>query len=216
MRMSFFYFTFAALSMMVWFPASAIAQEARVAHGTLTAVSGGSVTVRVGEQNMIFGVDSKTVVQSRGGASASLRAAAAGKQGPQLDELLQAGQSVAVTYNGQAGALQAIEIKSVSKASPSNAADSVMRSTGVIKAIGPTSITITGSGGGGAKFEQTLTIDEKTKVFGKGTGTAVAAKGGSAPFTDLVGKGDHVTVSYEQAGKTLHASEVWVTQRVTH
>jgi hypothetical protein len=215
MRHALSFLTFAALTMMVWFPTSAIAQQSKIAHGTLTAVSGASVTVRVGDENMIFGVDSKTVVQSRGASSASLRAAAAGKPGPQLDELLQAGQSVAVTYNGMAGALKALEIKSVPKAGASNAAAS-MSSTGVIKAIGPNSFTITGGSGGGASFEQTLTIDEKTRVFAKGAGTAVAAKGGTAPFTDLVAKGDHVTVSYQKAADGLHASSVRVTMKVTH
>jgi len=36
----------------------------------------------------------------------------------------------------------------------------------------------------------------------------VAAKGGKAPFTDLIRAGDKVSVSYRTAGGALHASDV--------
>ena len=98
MRPTFLVLTLAALTMMVWYPTPADAQDSKVARGTITAISGSSVTVRVGEQNMIFGVDNKTVVQSRGASSASLRAAAAGRSGPPIDELLQVGLAVLVSY----------------------------------------------------------------------------------------------------------------------
>ena len=215
MRPAFLVLTFATLT-MVWFSTPAIAQDSKIARGTLTAISGWSVTVRVGDQNMIFGVDSKTVVQSRGASSASLRAAAAGRPGPQLDELLQMGQAVAVTYAEMAGSLHAIEIRSVSKPDTNAGSAAAMTSAGVVQAIGPNSITIAGESGGRAPFEQTFQIDQGTRFFAKGASAAVAAKGGRAPFTDLIAKGDYVTVSYQKAGNVPHASDVRVTKKVTH
>ena len=85
-----------------------------------------------------------------------------------------------------------------------------MRSNGVVKAIGSDWLTISGRSGGGASFEQTLKIDAKTTVLAKGAGTAVAAKGGRAPFTDLVKGGDHVSVSYHQMADGLIASDLRV------
>ena len=51
-------------------------------------------------------------------------------------------------------------------------------------------------------FEQTLQDRRRhTKVLAKGAGTAVAAKGGKAPFAELVASGDHVSVSYHKLGR---------------
>jgi len=47
-------------------------------------------------------------------------------------------------------------------------------------------------------------------VLAKGAGTAVAAKGGRAPFTDLVKSGDHVSVSYHEMSGNLVASRLSV------
>ena len=110
MRPTFFVLTFAALSMMVWFPTAAVADEAQAARGTITAVAERSITVKVGEKNLILVVDNKTVVQSRGASSALLRAAAAGKPGPPLDELLQIGQAVTVSYQPSGNALRAASV----------------------------------------------------------------------------------------------------------
>jgi hypothetical protein len=196
----------------IWAPALALADEARVARGTISKLDGQTLTVRVGAQDMTFGVDSKTMVVARGGSTKSSRAAATGKPGPHLDELLQTGQAVAVTYNDMAGTLHATEIKAIPRASASGAnAQAEKRSDGVVKSIGANSITINGHGGGGSTFEQTFKIDSATKVFGKGAGTAVAAKGGKAPFTDLIASGDQVSVAYHTMGNELHASDVRVT-----
>jgi hypothetical protein len=50
----------------------------------------------------------------------------------------------------------------------------------------------------------------------KGAGTAAAAKGGKAPFTEIIKAGDHVTVSYHVKGDALHASDVHVTMKASH
>ena len=217
MRSTFFALTLTALFVAWWPTTSALAQNAKVARGTIAAIGGQSVTVKVGDQDMTFSIDSKTIVQARGASSKSARAAAAGRSGPHLDEVLQPGQAVAVTYNGMAGALHATAIKAISKAAASSASAEVEKtSAGVVKSIGADWITINGSSGGGASFEQTFKIDPRTKVFAKGASTATASKGGKAAFTDLVTAGDHVSVSYHVAGNALLASDVHVTMKGSH
>jgi hypothetical protein len=215
MRSSFFALTFTALS-VVWCPtAPALAQGAKVARGTVAEIGGRWVIVKVGDNNMKFDVDSKTSVEARG-ASAKVRlATVSGKSGPHLDELLKVGQAVAVTYDGMAGSPRATRILAISNASVSNG-PAAMTSEGVVKAVGVDTITINGSSGGAASFEQTFTIDRSTKVFAKGAGTATAAKGGKAPFAEFVASGDRVSVSYHRMGNALVASDVHVTMKASH
>ena len=211
MRSTIVVLTLTALSVF-WGPtASAVAQDTKVAKGTIAAISGGFLTVKVGDHDMAFNVDTKTTVQARGAATKARRFAAAGKPGPHLNDVLQPGQAVAVTYSDMAGSLRASEIKAIPKAGASADAPANMRASGVVKSVGADWITINGRSGGGASFEQTFTVDPKTMVFAKGAGTAVAAKGGKAPFSDLVGSGDRVTVAYHKTGDMLLASDVHVT-----
>jgi hypothetical protein len=197
---------------MFWGTAPAVAGDTKVARGTIASMAGQSVTVTVGDRDMTFRIDSKTFVETRGGSTKMARAAVRGRAGVHIDEVLTKGQSVAVTYNDIAGSLQATEIKAIPTAGAAKAAEK--RSAGVVKAIGSEWITIQGNSGGGASFEQTLKIDAKTMVWAKGAGTAVAAKGGRAPLTDLVKSGDHVSVSYHVMGDGLVASDLRVTNKV--
>lgn len=193
-------------------PASTSAQDVKVARGTITAIGARSISVKVSGQNMTFSVDSKTIVEARGASTKSRRAAAAGKPGPHLDELLQKGQTVSVYYNEKASDLQATEIKAVKNAAePKPSAPETMTSTGVVKSIGADSITI--KGGVGASSEQTFELDPSTKVFARGAGSTTAAKGGRALVSDLVANGDHVSISYYKAGGSLYASMVRVTTK---
>ena len=213
MRSTLVALTFTALTVIWGATAPALAQDAKVAKGTVTAISGRSLTVNVGDQDLAFNVDNKTLVQARGASSKARSFAAAGKPGPHLGDLLQRGQTVAVTYSDMAGRLRASEIKAIPKAGAS--AKSEMRSDGVVKSMGADWITINGRSGA-ASFEQTFKIDAATKVFGKGAGTAAAAKGGRVRFAELVASGDHVSVSYHVLGNALLASDVHVTMKAAH
>ena len=212
--------TFTTLSVLLGSSSPASADEAKVARGTVAAIGAKSVTVKVGDQDMTFAVDSKTLVEARGGSTKTGQAQAAGKPGPQLSELIAAGQSVAVTYTGTAGALHATGIKRIPKSAAApvgaKAENAQKTSAGVVKSMGADWITINGSGGGGSSFEQTFKIGAATKVFAKGAGTAAAAKGGKVPFADIVTSGDHVSVSYHVQGDSLLASDVHVTMKATH
>jgi hypothetical protein len=191
--------------------------DRQVASGTVTSMGASSVTVKVGGQDMKFSVDSKTMVEVRGGSTKSAQAAASGKPGPHLEELIKTGQPVTVTYTGTPGSLHATTIKAVRTVPGATAAgDASMMSEGIVKAMGADWITISGKGGGGTTFEQTFKIDPATKVFAKGASTATAATGGKALFKDLVSSGDHVSVSYRTRGESLIASDVHVTVKATH
>lgn len=214
MRATLIALTLTALS-VIWGPAASFAQDHKIAKGTITAIGGRSLTVKVGDHDMAFNVDSKTMVQSRGASSKATRFAAAGKPGLHLADVLQPGQAVSITYSDLAGGLRASEIKAIPKSSAGAAAPAEMHAAGVVKAIGADWITINGKGGGGSSFAQTFKVDPKTMVFAKGASTAVAAKG-KVPFNSLVSAGDRVTVSYRTAGDSLLASDVHVTLKATH
>jgi hypothetical protein len=211
MRSTLFALALTALTIVWWPTAPAIAEDARIARGTIVSMDGRSLVVSAAGHEMTFSIDSKTIVEARGGSTKSARAAAAGKPGPKLDEVLQTGQAVAVTYNDVAGTLHATEIKAIPKPGAANA----MRSSGVVKSLGGDWITIQGNSGSGASFEQTFKVDASTRVFKKGAGTAAAAKGGRAPFNELIASGDHVSVGYHKSGDALVASDVRVTMKAT-
>jgi hypothetical protein len=88
--------------------------------------------------------------------------------------------------------------------------------SGTVDTVTASSLTISGSASGGAKFTQTFTIDSETRVVGEGLGTAAAAakaKGAKLTITDTVGVGDQVTVTYHKKGDTLQAANVRVTRK---
>jgi hypothetical protein len=182
-------------------PASAQEHKSR---GTLTAMTSDSITVKVGAADMKFGVDEKTAVSAPGGGTKSREAAASGKAGPKLSDVLKVGDAVEVTY-AEAGGQHATMIRKVS--SPGSAGVPGKRSAGTVSAVSASSLTIEGTSGGGAKFTQTFSIDGKTHVVAHG---AAKSLGAGAPITNAVGKGDHVSVSFDEGSGSVHASEVRV------
>jgi hypothetical protein len=208
----------AALS-LVGFTPHAFAQDAKTARGTVTNIAGSSMTVKIAGQEMKFSVDNKTKVEVRGGSTKTREAAAAGKPGPMLTDVMRVGQAVAVTYQDTGGTLHASLIRAIPSAGSTGSAptaSSEEKSHGIVKSVGSDSITITGASGGGGTFTQTFIIDSSTKVIAKGAGTMTAKRGGRAPLTDLLAGGDNVSVSYHKTGNTLHASDVRVVMRAAH
>src|SRR5689334_24753117 len=105
----------AALSVF-WGPTpSTLAADAKVAKGTITAIGGQSLTVKVGDHDMAFDVDSATRVTARGASTKATRLAASGKPGPHLADVLKTGQAVAVTYSDMAGTFHASDISAIPK-----------------------------------------------------------------------------------------------------
>jgi uncharacterized protein DUF5666 len=191
------------------------AQPTQKARGTVTALSADSITISAGDKPMTFMVDAKTVVTASGAGTASRAAEAAGKAGPKLAEVLKVGEAVEVEYHDMGGKLHAANVRRTRTPGAGGGGvtteDKTEMANGTVEAVTATSLSIAGSGGGGASFKQTFTIDQQTKVIGRGAGTAAAKGKVTAP--DLVAVGDRVSVSYHKMGDTLHAAEIRVTQQ---
>ncbi len=192
----------------------AFAQPTKTARGTVTAMAADSINVKVQNVDMKFVVDSKTTVEARGAGTKSKAAQRAGMSGPKLSEVVKVGEAVEVSYHDMSGTLHAAKIRAVANPGPATAAEAASKSSnGTVKSVTATSLSISGSSGGGATFDQTFTIDAKTKVVARGAGTATRKTGGKGAITDLVSMGDKVSVSFHDMGGTLHASEVRVTAK---
>ena len=190
----------------------AAAQDTKSARGTVTAVAGDSITVKVADKELKFAVDSKTVLTASGAGTAERKADATGKPGLRVADFVKTGDAVEVSYQETGSTLRASNIRRVSSAGSGGGAMSAERgdtASGTVDSISATSLGLSGSTGGGGKFKQTFTIDATTKVIAEGASTA-AGKGGKVVLTDFVGVGDQVMVSYRKAGDALHADEVRV------
>jgi uncharacterized protein DUF5666 len=214
MRTTLLAVTLIALS-FIYCPATASAQDERVARGTVSEIGSTFITVKVGSEAMRFSADTKTRVENRGAGTKARQAMANGKSGPRLSDVLKVGQGVAVTYRDLAGKPYASFIRAIPSVGNGGSVQAApeMRSTGTVKAIAGDSITIVGAVNGGGSFTQTFVVNSATKVVGRGAGTATAAKGGRAPFTDLIAAGDRVSISYHNVGNTLQASDIRVTMK---
>jgi Domain of unknown function (DUF5666) len=209
----------AAVVLVGWLASEATAQE-KTARGTVTAMSGNSMTVKAGTQELKFTVDAKTTVVATGGSTASRTAEAAGKGGPSLSELIKVGEAVEVNYTEAGGALHATRVRRIRDAgsgggttSEEKAADKAESASGTVDSLSGSTLTISGSAGGGATSKQTFAFDSTTRVIGEGAGTAASARGGKLVLTDYIAPGDRVTIRYTKSGATLHASEIRVTQK---
>jgi hypothetical protein len=190
---------------------AAKAEPTKTATGTITAISGSSVTVKTGTGDMTFNIDQKTRVIEPGGGTKNRAAQAEGKSGATASDLLKAGQSVEVKYH-ETG-MHAASIRSISKAAADAAAapGKAQTATGTVSSVSGSSLTIKAASG-----DMTFAIDPKTNVVGTGVGSAarkVTAEGGKATITEFVKEGDTVSVTYHEAGGTNTASAVRITRK---
>ena len=189
-------------------PAAAQTKEAR---GTVTAVSDSSLKVKVGAQEMTFAVDSKTAVLARGAGRATRDAQATGAPGIKIGDAIKVGGAVIVQYTEAGGKMTATEVRSVSDAgggggsvsTPGPASKSV---TGKVKSATAESLVVTAD-----NKDMTFAVTPETKVEARGAGTATQQAGGRIAFNTLVGAGDTVQVTYQEAGATMRATEVRIT-----
>jgi Domain of unknown function (DUF5666) len=192
-------------------PAAAQSKEAR---GTVTAVTDSSLKVKVGAQEMTFAVDSKTAVLARGAGRATRDAQATGAPGIKIGDAIKPGGAVIVQYTEAGGKMTATEVRAVSDAgegggSVSTAAPPSKSVTGKVKSATANSLVVTAD-----NKDMTFAVSPETKVEAKGAGTATQAAGGRIAFNTLVGAGDTVQVTYQEAGATMRATEVRITIKV--
>ena len=188
------------------------AQGTKSARGTVTAISGDSITVKAAERELKFTVDAKTVLTASGAGTAERKADAAGKPGPRLTDFVKTGDAVEVSYQETASTLRASSIRRVADAGSGGGSISGERSessNGKVDSLSASTLVISGSAGSGT-FKQSFAVDAKTKVIAMGASTAADATGGKVRIADFVGVGDTVTVNYRKVGSGLHADEVRV------
>ncbi len=181
--------------------ASPAAAQTKTARGTATAVSDSSLTVKVGAKDMTFAIDAKTVVQAKG---AGTKTRATG--GVKLTDYVKTGGAVLVTYREVNGANQAVTVTPVASAGSGVSAPESKVAAGGVKSVSAGSLSVTSGG-----KDMTFAITARTKVLGKGAGTAAREAGGKIAITSLVSSGDTVSVSYTEAGGKMTATEVRVT-----
>ncbi len=192
-----------------WDVATAVAQNTHMTRGTITSIGTDSITMRAGARDMVFAVDTHTVVEAVGAGTKTRAAQNAGRPGPQVGELLRMGQSVEITYADQSGQFRAARIRAIARLTEGEGDE---HSAGRVTAVSATSLAIKGTMGN-ASFTQTFTIDPRTKVIGKGLGTMAATNGGRITITDAVAVGDTVGVWFHKGdADMLHASEIRVTK----
>lgn len=194
-------------------PSAAMAQPTKSVKGSITAMGGGSITVKVADKDMTFAVDDKTHVVAPGGSTKTQGAQAEGKPGPTLSELLKTGQAVEVTYHEQG--MHAATIRAIAAVPPppppAAPAQKSQTTRGMVSAVSGNSLTIKGAEG-----ESTFVVDTKTHVVGVGMGTAAKKASeakGSAAITDLVHTGDTVSVTYKGVEGAKTASVVRVSRK---
>src|SRR5438105_232977 len=109
--------SFALLSVTCSPTPDALAEDTKVARGTVVATDAKSLTVKVRDQEVAFTVDSKTFVEARGAGTKTRAAQAAGKPGPTLADVVKVGQSVAVTFHEMNGVRHASVVRVVAAVS---------------------------------------------------------------------------------------------------
>jgi hypothetical protein len=189
----------------------AAAQTSKEARGTVTAVTDSSLKVKVGAQEMTFAVDSKTAVLARGAGRATRDAQATGAPGIKIGDAIKVGGAVIVQYTESGGRNTATEVRAVSDpgaggGSVSTPAPPSKSVTGKVKSATADSLVVTAD-----NKDVTFAVTPETKVEGRGAGTATQAAGGRIAFNTLVGTGDTVVVTYQEAGATMRATEVRIT-----
>ena len=196
------------------FATHVIADDHKVARGTIASLNADAVTITMRDGDRRFTVDGRTTIEAVGAGTATRRAAGAGKPGPKLSEVLKVGQAVEVSYHDVNGSAYATRIRRVSSAAARSADDNPrMTSNGTVRSFADNALTISGQSGGSATFEQTFIVDAKTKVIGKGFSTAARKTGGRLPANELISSGDTVAVSYDKMGSALHAANIRVVSK---
>jgi hypothetical protein len=190
-------------------PGSAIAQEMWV-RGTVSAITSDAITVKAMDQDMKIAVTPKTAVVARGAETAAQAAEERGKTGVNLTDFVKAGERVEVHYTEAGGVMTATWIRVGILAADAKSASERGRvvTNGTVVSVDGTSLTITA----GAK-EIKFALDSSTRFVGSGLGTKTEAAGGKLKPMDLVGKGDVVSVLYQDRAGSMLATEVRVRRR---
>ena len=179
-------------------PAGAQTKEAR---GTVTAVTDTTMTVKAGQQEMTFVIDSDTHLEVRR-AARDIQAAQPGNQRPRVNDFFAVGNPVLVRYRAENGKNHALDIERVGSGGPANPS---RIAEGKVTSVSASQLTLANDG-----RSLTFAITGDTEVRVKGASKATKAAGGNTTLATFVHSGDMVSVSYTDAGGAMTASEVRV------
>jgi hypothetical protein len=190
------------------------AQDTKSVRGTVTAVSGNSITVKAGGKDYTFAIDKTTEVEAPGGGTAQRAAQKAGEAGIHVADVIKVGSGAEVRYHDMGGTLHAARIRGGLPPSEGSTSADKPKSTsvnGAVTAVANDSITV--STGPSAS---TFAIDKNTKIIGEGVGTLSrklkeAGKGMTA--TDAIAVGDTVNVSFSEAAGAKTATSINITRK---
>jgi Domain of unknown function (DUF5666) len=198
---------------------AALAQEKETkwVRGTVTAVTGNSITVKAKGKDYTFAIDKTTDVEAPGAGTKTRAAQKAGEGGISVADVVKVGTGAEVRYHDQGGTLHAARIRggltpsegSTSEDQPP--APKSSNASGTVSAVTNDSLTVTS----GAN-SWTFAVDKSTKVVGEGVGTLsrkMKEAGKGMTITDAVGVGDTVTVSFTEAGGAKRATNVNITRK---
>ncbi|MFB3853266.1 MAG: hypothetical protein ACE148_05510 [Vicinamibacterales bacterium] len=196
-------------------PGMATPQETTTVTGTVVTLAGSTLTVKVGDQNMLFTVDQATRVIGTGGSTAQRAAEAEGKAGPALGSLIKPGDGVQVHYAQKGGANYASVIRrgiTVPKqAQAPKLAEAGRSVSGQVETVTGNGLTVIAEG-----KTYAFTIDPKTRVLGHGFGTMTREKQAAGEVTklaDFIAKRDLVLVDFVQKGTEMQAVEIHMLQK---
>jgi ribosome maturation factor RimP len=188
-----------------------VGAQQKFVRGTVTAMAGDQLTVKVGAQDMTFTVDASTRLIGVGAGTAQRREEAQGKQGVPLAQLLKVGDGVEVHYQAKGAANYATTIRRGVQPTEAKEHPSGSSVSGVVKDVAGNTLTVTAEG-----KDMSFTVEPTTNVVGRGAGTLTKKKqeaGQKTVLTDFVGKGDDVIVNYTEKGGAMVATEVRVTRK---
>jgi hypothetical protein len=180
--------------------------QGKEAQGTVTAVSGSSITIASGAKPMTFVIDKDTKLESKVAARKSRDAKATDTPGVQITDFIKVGTPVLVRYQEANGANHAMFVRQVS--SPGDASephDAVKIASGTVKAVSLSQVTLASDG-----KDMTFAINRDTEVLARGATKTTKAAGGTTTIADFVHNGDDVSVSYVDNAGTMTASQVRV------
>jgi hypothetical protein len=198
--------------------AAPVAAQEKWVRGTVTAVTGSSITVKAKGKDYTIGIDKGTTVTAPGAGTATRAAEKAGEAGISAADVIKVGSGAEVRYKEAGGTMTATSIRGglpAGEGSTSEDAAATSSKTGsasgTVSEVSGSSVTIKSG-----SETQTFAIDKDTVIQGEGVGTLSrklkeAGKGMTAP--DAIAVGDTVTVRFHDMGSSKHASEISITRK---
>ncbi len=191
---------------------AAQAQETKWVRGTVKSLSGDTLVVAVGGQDMTFTVDKTTQVVARGAGTAAREAQAKGAEGAKLGEVIKVGEGVEVHYTTSGTTNKATVIRGgITNLAMQEGGTEGKSVTGKVTAVSNDKLTVSAEG-----KEYQFTVDPKVRVVGTGAGTLtrkMKEEGKTPTLTDYVANDDEVMVSYTEKGGAMQTSDIRVIRK---